>query len=370
MNARERFVTYVQKGGTPFASPQIGAGAGFDAKMTGKRWLGEVTLDDTLEVCQRFDMVPLLNTGPVGYEQGDNRLAWHTETLQNTDTRRTYRSTLDSPYGVMERITVEEPMKGSFMTKYPVQNKEDLDIQEWYFETLLESDFTYQTEHLARLVERIDGRAALSVQWGMQPYELLSFSTIIDAVFLCNDYPEQYLRMMEMMVVLDRKFFDCCAQAGVDFVLMGGPAAETLSPNIYHQYLIPYSKRVTDMAHDKGLLVYSHVCSPVEPFLTMGFFGQMGIDLFETLSPPPVGNLISLTDAFTKLPESMCTRGNIGLDVLLQETPEQIYKRSMAIMKESQGRKHILAASDYMFYGVPEENVRAMCDAARDFTNT
>jgi hypothetical protein len=31
------------------------------------------------------------------------------------------------------------------------------------------------------------------------------------------------------------------------------------------------------------------------------------------------------------------------------------------------GRKHILAASDYMFYGIPAENVHAMCRAVRDF---
>ena len=31
------------------------------------------------------------------------------------------------------------------------------------------------------------------------------------------------------------------------------------------------------------------------------------------------------------------------------------------------GRKHILGASDYMFYQTPVENVTAMADAVREF---
>ena len=103
--------------------------------------------------------------------------------------------------------------------------------------------------------------------------------------------------------------------------------------------------------------------------LTMGYYNQMGIDLFETLSEAPVGNVKSIEDAFSKLSPDICTRGNIGLDALLQETPEQIYDRSIRILETAKrmGRKHILAASDYLFYGTKEENVHAMCRAVRDF---
>lgn len=123
------------------------------------------------------------------------------------------------------------------------------------------------------------------------------------------------------------------------------------------------------MAHENGLFVYTHICSPIEPMLTMGFYNQMGIDLFETLSEAPVGNVKSLADAFSKLDPSICTRGNIGLDRMLQDTPAEIRAQSLRILEtaEKMGRKHILAASDYLFYHTPEENVHAMCDAVREF---
>jgi uroporphyrinogen-III decarboxylase len=103
--------------------------------------------------------------------------------------------------------------------------------------------------------------------------------------------------------------------------------------------------------------------------LTKGYYNQMGIDLFETLSEAPVGNVKSIEDAFAKIDERICTRGNIGLDRLLSDTPEQIYEHSLHILETAKrmGRKHILAASDYMFYDIPAENVHAMCRAVRDF---
>ena len=103
--------------------------------------------------------------------------------------------------------------------------------------------------------------------------------------------------------------------------------------------------------------------------LTMGYYNQMGIDLFETLSQPPVGNVKSIEDAFSKLDPNMCTRGNLGLDSLMQDTPEEIYEKSMHILETAKrmGRKHILAASDYMFYNTKTENVHAMAKAVRDF---
>lgn len=56
-----------------------------------------------------------------------------------------------------------------------------------------------------------------------------------------------------------------------------------------------------------------HICSPFEPFLTMGFYNEIAIDLFETLSPPSVGNVNTLKDALMKLDPVICTSGTSSL---------------------------------------------------------
>ena len=209
----------------------------------------------------------------------------------------------------------------------------------------------------------------MDIQWAMQPYELFCFPSTADTAILATICEEQFMRLMDKVLELDEKLLKAVAAGGSDFVFLGGPGSEMISPAYYEKFLVPYSRQVTKMAHDAGLLVYSHICSPIEPMLSKGYYNQMGIDLFETLSEAPVGNVKSIEDAFSKLSPDICTRGNIGLDALLNETPEQIYERSWKILKAARnmGRKHILAASDYLFYDCKTENVHAMCAAVRDF---
>lgn len=194
--------------------------------------------------------------------------------------------------------------------------------------------------------------------------------TPVGTLILSIDCPDKFKKLMNKIVLLDEKLLHAVAKGGADFVFIGAPGAEMLSPFQYENYIIPYSKTVISIVHSLGLMVYSHICSPIEPFLTNGYYNRMGIDLFETLSPPPVGNVASLKDAFDKIDSCICTRGNIGLDVLLNSEPEVIKEEIYKIMESAKGRKHMVAASDYLFYQVPEENVHAMCEAVRVYNGS
>jgi uroporphyrinogen-III decarboxylase len=174
---------------------------------------------------------------------------------------------------------------------------------------------------------------------------------------------------MDKILRLNERLLPEVKRGGADFVFLGGPGSEMISPRYYENFIVPYSKIITDMAHSEGLLIYSHICSPIEPMLSLGYYNQMGIDLFETLSEEPVGNIKSMRDAFSKLDPDMCTRGNVGLDLLLNGTAEDVRLKSLDILQAAKDmdRKHILAASDYLFYGISAENVHAICDAVREF---
>jgi uroporphyrinogen-III decarboxylase len=84
---------------------------------------------------------------------------------------------------------------------------------------------------------------------------------------------------------------------------------------------------------------------------------------------PPVGNVVSIEDAFSKLDGGMCTRGNIGIDTLIHGTPEEVTALVNHIMEEAikEKRRHMVAASDYLLPQCKEENVRALCDAVRNY---
>ena len=375
MTNREKLLNYIRHGGDKFiCSPQIGAGAGFDAMIAGKTWLGQATMEDTMNACAMFDMTPLYNMGlPDLTKLVPEIQISHTMTLSRGGKRKTHKNVFSTPVGELTSMSIEDELSGGCPVEFYVKDEEDLDVLEYYLDRLLEvTDFSIVTEHVRNCRKLVGEENAFDIQWAMQPYEVWGFPSTADTAILATIAEEQFRRIMDKVLRLDEKLIKAVAAGGSDFVFLGGPGSEMISPKYYENFMVPYSQMVTDMAHEQGLLIYSHICSHIEPMLTMGYYNKMGIDLFETLSPPPVGNVKSIEDAFSKLSPEICTRGNIGLDALLNETPEQIYEKSWHIleMAKKMGRKHILAASDYLFYETKIENVHAMCRAVKDFNES
>jgi uroporphyrinogen-III decarboxylase len=371
MTNREKLLNYVKNGGDRFlCSPQIGAGAGFDAKLSGKAWLSEVTPADTKSAVERFDIVPLYNFGLPDLARNAGGVT--VETDQAWDGAKKCRRTetrFITPAGTLAQTLVEEEFKGPVATKYFITDEEELDVLAYYLDALLEAaDYSFVSEHIRDLRKVIGEDAALDIQWATQPYELFGFPNTVDTALFFKLCPDVCAGLMDKILKLDEILIRAAAEGGTDFVFLGGPGSEMISPQYYEDFLVPYSRTVSQMAHANGLLIYSHICSPIEPMLTMGYYNQMGIDLFETLSEAPVGNVKSLEDAFAKLSPEICTRGNVGLDVLLEAAPEEVREAGRRILETARrmGRKHILAASDYLFYDVPEENVRALAEAAAE----
>ena len=365
MTGREAFLSYMKHGGSqPFCSPQIGAGAGYDAKLAGKRWISEGTLEDTIAATARYEMVPLFIGGLPDPGTWNPALRWREIRREWNEERRESDFELITPYGSLFRSTVEYPCEGVVCTRYPVSGNTELRAFEWVVDAMADGDLSSIAQSVKATVDAIGDRGVYCVQWAMQPYEMLCFLNTLDTMFLAQDEPGFFRKMMDKIIHLSRLFLEQTAKGGADFVFLGGPAKEMVSPDYFEQFLVPGSRAVTSAAHELGLNVYCHVCSPVEPFLSMGYYNQMGIDLFETLSPPPVGNVNSLADAMREIDPAICTRGNVGLDLLLNGTPQQIQEAVYQIKQATSGRKHMIAASDYLFYHIPEENVVALCEAA------
>ena len=369
MTKREKFIDYVKNGGEQLiCSPQIGGGAGYCAKLMGKRFCSEGTTEDTIAVNSRLNMLPLYNFGLDPFMHC-KEIQWVNDSYFKDDTKIESTSHCDTPHGTMRRHYLEHPGKGGFNIVNAINDEDDLDMLEYVIDTALSSDGDYgcYTELGKKYSQLIGDDGAVSLQWCMQPYEMLGYPPTVATVMLPKYDEERFFSLMDKIVELDKKIIDALCGSGVDFLVLGGPGSEMISPEYYEKYLVPYSKLVTDYAHSKGFMIYSHICSPIEPMLTLGYYNQMGIDLFETLSPAPEGNIISIADAFTKLDPRMCTRGNVSLSKMVTGTPADIREEVFNIMDAAKGRKHMVAVSDYLLYDVPEENVQALCDAVEEY---
>ncbi|MCL2774277.1 MAG: uroporphyrinogen decarboxylase family protein [Oscillospiraceae bacterium] len=363
---REKYKEYIKNGGKMFASPQIGAGAGFDTKLAGKEWISQTTFEDLKNACKKFNMIPLYNFGMIDLASLiPDECHWENLKSEEIGDRKYYENRLHIGKYFLDVHLIEDKIKGFVQTKNLITEEDELKILDYYLDRLLEvTDFTPVVEHVKNCRNTAGEDEAIDIQWAMQPYELFCFPDTMNTAIFAFEQRDIFIKMMEKILRIDENLIKAVALGGSDFVFLGGPGSEMISPKYYEDFLVPYSEIVTSAAHKENLLIYSHICSPIEPMLTKGYYNQMGIDLFETLSPEPVGNIKSLEDAFNKLSPDMCTRGNIGLDRLLLCSPDEIRDIAGDIVRtaEKLRRKHILAASDYLFYDVPEENVHAMCD--------
>jgi len=370
MNAREKFIDVVKYGSDkPFVSFQIGAGAGFDCKLAGKEWNSEGTLDDTIRAYQIVGGEPMFNIGLPDVGSVIPNLVWQTNVKETENTKVISRS-LNTPYGPINWKFQEQRKHGLTPMEYPLtmDSEKVFDIVSWYTEQHLELVRKFD-ELIGPVLQKAQQHGAVSIQWNIQPFELMGLLSVENLAMLAMLEPQRYRRTCDLIRDINIELIKAVFSCGADFVFLGAPGVEMLSPQIYEEFIIPDSKKITDVVHDEGGLVYCHICSPVEPFLSNGYYNQMGLDLFETLSPPPVGNVPDLASARQILDDKICTRGNLGLDVLLNGSREEIEQATIKIIEATRGSKHMIAASDYLFYDIPLENIKTVVRTAKEYKN-
>jgi len=93
-----------------------------------------------------------------------------------------------------------------------------------------------------------------------------------------------------------------------------------------------------------------------------------GIDVLQTLTPPPVGD-VDLAEAKRRIGDRVCLMGYVDIIYVIQRgTPELIeHTVRHAIEVASPGGGFILGTSDSIRDGTPLENVRAYFQAARKY---
>ena len=363
-----KFIDYIKNGGDkPFVSLQIGAGAGFDCKLAGKEWVTEGTIEDTIRAYEMVGCEPMINVGIPDMGAIVDSLRWRQEYSVQGNSRFTKRI-LATPFGEISWELQEQKKHGITPIKYPltIDSPVIFDIVRWYSEQHLKG-LKDIGSLLKPVIDQVHKSAPVSVQWNVQPFELMGLLSVQDLAMLALLNKEEYRKTCDCIRYVNIELCREVYKAGADFVFLGGPGAEMISPSIYEDFIIPDSKIITDAVHAMGGLIYSHICSPIEPFLTMGFYNRMGLDLFETLSPPPVGSVACLKTARGIIDENICTRGNVGLDVLLNGSAEEIEKATLDVLDATRGTKHMVAASDYLFYDIPLENVKVLMDTVNQY---
>jgi uroporphyrinogen decarboxylase len=158
-------------------------------------------------------------------------------------------------------------------------------------------------------------------------------------------------------------------EAGVE-VIFGSWYFHSLSagwsPRIFREVFLPAIKEQVDLTHSYGA-IYDYYddgkCAAI-----LGMVKEAGVDVFETCTPPPVGDF-DLTTAKQQIGDTVCLKGWTDLLYVVKHGTPELIDRTVeeGIEIAAPGGGFILGSSDSFRDGTPLENIRAYFAAAHRY---
>jgi uroporphyrinogen decarboxylase len=174
---------------------------------------------------------------------------------------------------------------------------------------------------------------------------------------------EQIDFLLEYCLDAGSQFIKLMTQTGCDMVSNGDSPAgpEMISFDMYVRYALPYEKRLTETAHNKGVKYALHICGNTDVILEhMLETGADAIDLdYKT-------DIKKIYDAFHKTTTLIGTIDPSG--VLALGTPEDVREKSLELLNlYRDSNRFILNAGCAIPPTTPSVNIKTMIETARSF---
>ena len=176
------------------------------------------------------------------------------------------------------------------------------------------------------------------------------------------DYPKAFSLLRDARRKQLRRQLGLYREAGFDFLFYCVPGTDMTSPGFFREWMAEEVKENIEWWKSLGGFTLWHACGHVKAFLDQGIFNEMGPEILETLSEPPVGNIPSLAWAREKLEDHIVSKGNIPLDILLEGSPADVRGAVRKVKESTKRYRHIIGLSDNILNGTPEINLKAFVD--------
>lgn len=341
----------------------------FGASAAGKEWISDATLDDQIAVAQRCGYTAAfvqgatpdltVNPGLIGLVE--------TERVGESKQERRYQQRIATPRGELCRELVEQPQRGITAVSDWLTAPEQFAAAAWICEDILSGARDAQIRAYYRgIVDKTNAYGVTQIQLEL-PFFLFGLAGYATGpVMLCMDENSGYAEIMTLAEQALLHVADLLLSAGVDFLWIGAGGSELLSPAIWEKLLVPQAWRMTRYVHERGGRIHFHCCGQSRLWVERGYFNQIGMDVLETLAPPPVGTIDHLADVRAQLDASIVTRGNIDLELIRTGTPDECAAAVRRVRAATKGYAHLVSGADAILYGTPEDNLRAMVAACSE----
>lgn len=170
----------------------------------------------------------------------------------------------------------------------------------------------FKTDSYAELAERTGDRAVIMIGLDHSMYHvqrLMGSKTfgfwLIDERELLHEMISHSFRQVEATVkrYLAHGVGDCFGWVGPELCI-----PPLTSPRDFDEFVAGYDRRIIDLIHDAGKLVWVH--SHGDMGLVLEGFADMGVDCLNPMEPPPIGSL-TLAEAKERVGHRMTLEGGV-----------------------------------------------------------
>ncbi len=294
------------------------------------------------------------------------------ETVGGNYYRKTKIVTPEKTFHQVEGVPYsEEYLSGiHFITKeFMINGQEDFEIFQKYCPKFPDEERKFIQEK-ARNAKKIIGDLGISAPWcyGGVFNLVTTFINIEDMLVDALADEDYYNEYMGFFTDILRTNIECHVDSDYDVVGVQGNMANgsIMGTSHFSEFVLPFENKAYEPAIEAKVPMLYHNCGTAKHLYDA--YKNLNIQILETISEPPNGDvtLQYAKDYFKDSDLVLC--GTLDqVNFLKTCTPEEARKEAYEKVEiGKQGGKYIFACSDYIEYGTPIENVKAMLDGARE----
>ena len=172
--------------------------------------------------------------------------------------------------------------------------------------------------------------------------------------------PNKVKALLEISTLSQIYYGIACVHAGADIAHLSDPTSsgDAVSPKVWEEFGLPYTKRVADVLKRMGVKVTMHICGDTTDRLeAVALTGVDGLSL---------DHRVDLVCAKKVLGDRVCLIGNLNpRDTLVFKNADEVYEEARALISAVGPYNFILSSGCSIPANAPPENIEAMVRAAK-----
>jgi len=282
--------------------------------------------------------------------------------VRSTRKNNTTHTEYHTPVGTLTSEQVySEVAHTTYHTKDLLENVEDLKVYQYMIENRsYEPDYDGLAEQFNILGE--EGVFFISAPPPPLKSFLLGTMRLRNAIYAIYDQKSEFDNLVKVIDSKNQEIYQILAESpGKVFLDAAVTGTGMISPKIFEEYYLPYTKKYAEILHKQDKLYINHASGePVGNILEM--IRMTDIDGLYGLSYPPVGDM-KISDVRSVLGGNITVMGGLDSDFIATKTVQEIRDRTRFILSDvAPGHNFMLATADDTPYGTPIENLKAVSD--------